>query len=241
MHLEAIQKKDPSREKVWQMFDRIAHRYDLLNHLLSAGQDIRWRSKMNRHLPDRNNLKLLDVATGTGDQLFSLIKDKRIESAVGVDLAKEMLHYGRKKAEEKNLSKVVEFRDGDATELPFSDSEFDLLTISFGIRNVTDLASAFNEMYRVLKSAGRVIILEFSLPDNKFIQNCYLFYFRKILPRIGGMISGDKYAYHYLNETVENFPFGQEFCNLLAQPGFINVRAIPLTFGIASIYIADKD
>ena len=241
MHLEAVQKKDPSREKVWQMFDRIAHRYDLLNHLLSAGQDIRWRSKMKKYLPDRNNLKLLDVATGTGDQLFSLIKDKRIESAVGVDLAKEMLNHGRKKAEEKNSLKFVEFREGDATELPFSDSEFDLLTISFGIRNVTDLASAFNEMHRVLKSGGRVIILEFSLPENKFIQNMYLFYFRKVLPRIGGMISGDKYAYRYLNETVENFPFGQEFCNLLAQPGFINVIAIPLTFGIASIYIADKD
>jgi demethylmenaquinone methyltransferase / 2-methoxy-6-polyprenyl-1,4-benzoquinol methylase len=241
MQVEAIQKRDPSREKVWQMFDRIAHRYDLLNHLLSAGQDIRWRSRMTKYLPDRYNLKLLDVATGTGDQLFSLIKDKRIESAIGVDLAKEMLNCGRKKAEEKNLLKVVDFRDGDASKLPFSDAEFDLITISFGIRNVTDLNTAFNEMYRVLKSTGRVIILEFSLPENKFIQNMYLFYFRKILPHVGGLISGDKYAYHYLNETVENFPFGEEFCNLLAQPGFKNVRAIPLTFGIASIYIADKD
>jgi len=240
LNIELIEKKQPSRDKVWQMFDRIALRYDLLNHLLSAGQDIRWRSKLRSHIQSSGDLRLLDIATGTGDQLFSLIKDPRVTKAVGVDLAVEMLKIGRRKAQKRHLRDIVEFQEGDACNLPFSSDKFDLITISFGIRNVSALDKAISEMYRVLRRNGRALILEFSLPVNAVIKNLYLFYFRKILPQIGGMISGDSYAYHYLNETVENFPFGQEFCNLLEQARFINVKAVPLTFGVASVYIADK-
>jgi demethylmenaquinone methyltransferase/2-methoxy-6-polyprenyl-1,4-benzoquinol methylase len=233
-------KKIPSRENVWLMFDRIAHRYDLLNHLLSAGQDIRWRRRLKKYIQKGINLKLLDIATGTGDQMFSLIGDKRIAEATGVDMAVNMLEQGRVKAIEREIDDRVDFREGDACNLPYSESEFDLITISFGIRNVQNLASAFEEMYRVLKPGGRVLILEFSLPSNALIRSLYLFYFRKVLPWLGGIISGDSAAYRYLNETVESFPFGQEFCNLLQRPGFTNARFVPLTFGIASLYIADK-
>lgn len=240
LNTELTKQTPPSREKAWQMFDRIAHRYDLLNHLLSAGQDIRWRNRLRSYLPEKENLKLLDIATGTGDQLFSLITDERINDAIGVDLALEMLKIGRSKAIDKDLSEVLDFQEGDACQLPFTKAQFDVLTISFGIRNVIDLKKAMGEMYRVLNSNGRALILEFSLPANSIIRKLYLFYFRKILPRLGGLISGDSYAYQYLNETVETFPFGQEFCNLLEQAGFAKVTAVPLTFGIATIYIAEK-
>jgi demethylmenaquinone methyltransferase/2-methoxy-6-polyprenyl-1,4-benzoquinol methylase len=237
---DIIKKAQPSRENVWQMFDRIAARYDLLNHLLSAGQDIRWRAKVKKYLPARNDLELLDIATGTGDQLLSLLGDKRVSAAVGVDLAMEMIRIGRKKAENRQLSDVVEFRNGDACDLDFPDNRFDVVTISFGIRNVLDLDKAISEMYRVLNDQGRLIILEFSLPRRRVLRSMYLWYFRKILPSIGSAISGDGYAYRYLNQTVETFPFGQEFCNFLLRAGFNNAQAIPLTLGVATIYVADK-
>ena len=156
-------------------------------------------------------------------------------------MAQEMLTLGRAKAGRKNLSREVTFDVGDACQLPYTSNEFDLITISFGIRNVIDLDRALHEMHRVLRQNGRALILEFSLPNNMFIRRLYLFYFRKVLPRLGGVISGDYLAYRYLNETVETFPFGQEFCNLLQQAGFSNVKAVPVSFGIATIYVADKD
>lgn len=240
MSPDVISDESPSRENVWQMFDRISGRYDLLNHLLSAGQDIRWRRRIRKFLPPGNNLRLLDIATGTGDQLFSLLKDTRIEQGTGIDLAEEMLKIGQRKAIKKELTDRVEFSRGDACDLQFPANKFDVATISFGIRNVTDLNKALAEMYRVLKHNGRLIILEFSLPESRFLQQLYLFYFRKVLPAIGTIISGDSYAYRYLNETVETFPFGSDFCNLLVQAGFGNVRFVQLTFGVATIYIADK-
>lgn len=235
-----LNKAQPSRENVWQMFDRIAGRYDLLNHLLSAGQDIRWRSKVRKYLPARDGLQLLDIATGTGDQLLSLMRDKRIAGAVGVDLAMEMIKIGQKKAVDKNLSDLVEFRRGDACDLDFPDNRFDVATISFGIRNVIDLERALKEMYRVLNDQGRLIVLEFSLPRTKMVRAVYLWYFRKILPALGSVISGDGYAYRYLNETVETFPYGEAFCDFLIRAGFSKARAVPLSLGVASIYIADK-
>lgn len=230
----------PSREKVWQMFDRIAHRYDLLNHLLSLGQDIRWRLKVKEALPDKTGLEMLDLATGTGDQIFYLIKDARIKHAVGIDLAAKMLEIGHRKAAQRGLSQSVQFKTGDACALEFAQNTFDIVTISFGIRNVMNLEQVLNQMYRVLKPGGRAIILEFSLPEPNLFRRLYLFYFRKILPRLGTLVSGDAYAYRYLNQTVETFPFGEDFCKLLTRAGFTKVNLRPLTFGIVSIYLADK-
>ncbi len=230
----------PSRREVWKMFDRIAWRYDLLNHLLSANQDKAWRKRLAALLPDGKGLKALDLASGTGDQLLALYDSGRIKHGVGTDLAEKMLAIGRDKITARGLNDSLELKTGDAQNIPFEDNRFDAVTISFGIRNMTDVSLALREMHRVLKPGGRALILEFSLPTNGFIRWGYLIYFRHILPVLGKMISGDDGAYRYLNETVETFPYGQAFCDLMTDAGFQNVKDNRLTLGIASIYQGDK-
>ncbi len=230
-----------SRKKVWLMFDRIAHRYDLLNRLLSMRRDVAWRKKLARHLPQRRPLALLDIATGTADVALTLLRmNSGIIRAVGVDMSEKMLEEGRHKVRKAGLNNKLTLEIGDATALKQADNSFDVTTIAFGIRNVMDPLSGLKEMYRVLKPGGRSLILEFSLPGNKWLRSLYLYYFRHILPRIGAMISGDGYAYNYLNKTVESFPYGDAFCALMTRAGFENVHAYPLTFGIATIYSGDK-
>lgn len=231
----------PSREKVWLMFDRIASRYDLLNRILSFGQDIRWRKKVARHLKEKNGQFLLDMATGTADQiLFLLQKSQKIESAIGMDMSEKMLEIGREKIKKRQLDNRVELKTGDATDIPATSDTFDVVTITFGIRNVIDVQKGLGEMYRVLKPGGRALILEFSLPKNRLFRSLYLFYFRHILPKIGGLLSGDSYAYSYLNQTVETFPYGEAFCELMRHVHFQEVKGTPLWFGIATIYQGDK-
>jgi demethylmenaquinone methyltransferase/2-methoxy-6-polyprenyl-1,4-benzoquinol methylase len=235
------EKAVPSRKEVWKMFDRIAHRYDLLNRLLSAGQDVVWRKKVGKFLPKKDKLHVLDVATGTADLLIYMRDtNPAVASGVGIDMAEQMLAIGREKLAKKGLDKQFTLRSGNAEAIPFSDNQFDAATISFGIRNVSDVPKALREMQRVLKPGGRALILEFSLPNNKLLRGLYLFYFRNILPKIGGLISGDFYAYKYLNNTVETFPYGKDFCKLMEDAGFKNVQMHPLTFGIATIYYGDK-
>ncbi len=232
---------EPSRTEVWRMFDRIAPRYDLLNRLLSFRQDVIWRRRMARYIGNAPQQRLLDLATGTADQLIALMQaSDKIVSAVGTDMAKEMLAFGEQKIHREKLDLRARLEVGDATEIKFADSSFDLITISFGIRNVIDVNKALQEMRRVLKPGGRVLILEFSLPKNKLFRSLYLFYFRRVLPRLGGLISGDSYAYRYLNQTVETFPYGAAFCDIMAKAGFVNPVSHPLTFGIATIYQGDK-
>ena len=232
--------ESPSRQQVWKMFDRIAHRYDLLNHLLSGNRDVAWRKRMAAMLPARDNLDLLDLATGTGDQLLTLAETGRLRSGIGIDLAEKMLEVGREKIERKNLGALLQLRTGDAGAIPFADNSFDVVSITFGIRNVLDVSTALREMCRVLRPNGRALILEFSLPRNLIVRKGYFFYFRHILPRLGGLISGDSYAYRYLNETVETFPYGEAFCSTMTEAGFTNVHATEVTFGIATIYSGDK-
>lgn len=231
----------PSRKEVWRMFDRIAHRYDLLNRLLSMGQDVVWRNRLAKHLKDKPNQHILDLATGTADVLLAIEKKSSVmEKGVGIDLAEKMLEIGRRKIARQGLQEKILLKAGDAADIPFPDYSFDAVTIAFGIRNVMDTEKALQEMLRILKPGGRALILEFSLPENRILRSGYLFYFRKILPKIGSVISGDSYAYRYLNETVESFPFGQDFCNLMTSAGFTCVRFTPLTMGIATIYQGDK-
>lgn len=223
------------------MFDRIAPRYDLLNRLLSAGRDVAWRRRMADFLPAVRPLHLLDVATGTADQIFSLLaSDHGIARATGVDMAERMLDVGREKARRRGLADVVRLTAGDATRLPEGDDTYDVATISFGIRNVTDVPLALREMARVLKPGGRVLILEFSLPAMPVLRPLYLFYLRHVLPLVGGVLSGDLKAYRYLNVTIESFPYGEAFCRLLREAGFVQVRANPLTLGVATIYQGDR-
>jgi demethylmenaquinone methyltransferase/2-methoxy-6-polyprenyl-1,4-benzoquinol methylase len=234
-------KKQPPRIEIWRMFDRIARRYDLLNHLLSLGQDIRWRKKVARFLVNKYDQYILDLATGTGDQLLYLFScSDRIDRALGTDLALKMLDRGREKVKKRKLDDRIVFEEGDAENIQYPDNTFDAVTISFGIRNVMSVERSLSEMYRVLKPAGRVLILEFSIPQNILMRSIYLFYFRYLLPFIGSVISGDGSAYRYLNETVEGFPYGDAFCQMLRESGFQNVSMYPQTFGIATIYYGDK-
>jgi demethylmenaquinone methyltransferase / 2-methoxy-6-polyprenyl-1,4-benzoquinol methylase len=231
----------PSRSHVWQMFDRIAHRYDLLNRLLSFGTDVRWRKKMARHLPPGEELRVLDLATGTADVLLSLTREcPRVVSGVGVDMSLGMLLHGKEKLQAANLFGRFPLVRSDATCLGLAAGQFDAVTIAFGIRNVLSVDAALLELHRVLRSGGRALILEFSLPRNPLIRRGYLFYFRHILPRLGALISGDSYAYRYLNQSVETFPYGEDFCDLMRTAGFRDVQAHPLTFGIATLYVGAR-
>jgi demethylmenaquinone methyltransferase/2-methoxy-6-polyprenyl-1,4-benzoquinol methylase len=222
------------------MFDRIAHRYDLLNHVLSLNRDVAWRKRLANRLPDRQDLRVLDLATGTGDQLIALYNSGKVKSGVGIDLSERMLDVGRRKIRELNLRSQLELHKGDAESIPFEESSFDAVSISFGIRNVTDVARTLGEMRRVLRPGGRALILEFSLPERLPVKWLYLLYFRNILPGFGGLISGDWHAYRYLNQTAETFPYGTAFCRMISAAGFTHVEATPLTLGIATLYQGDK-
>lgn len=226
-----------SRKSVWTMFDRIAPRYDLLNRLLSFRRDVAWRKHMAKLLKDRQNIRLLDVATGTGDQILHLIDaGADIREATGIDMAEEMLKIGRTKLRSRNLEQRVSLQTGDATHIPIADASVDAATISFGIRNVEDVVRGLSEMRRVLVPGGCALVLEFSMPRSAVMRAGYLFYLRWILPGIGGLLSGDRHAYRYLNRTIETFPHGDAFCALMREAGLTQTEAIPLTFGVATIY-----
>lgn len=234
--------EEPSRREVWRMFDRIAPKYDRVNRILSFGIDRSWRDRMACELPSRPRLRVLDLATGTGDQLLTFAGSPAVDMAegVGMDLAEEMLDLGREKIDAADLSDCLVLETGDATKVPVEDDSFDATSISFGIRNVENMDEVLREMYRVLKVDGRTLILEFSMPPNPMVRGLHLFYLRHVLPRVGGWVSGDLAAYQYLNETIETFPCGESFCHRMREAGFVNVRAIPLTFGIVSLYRGDK-
>jgi demethylmenaquinone methyltransferase/2-methoxy-6-polyprenyl-1,4-benzoquinol methylase len=233
---------EPSRHEIWKMFDQISPTYDKANRAMTLGCDLYWRKKMAQYLPDRENLYLLDCATGTGDQILSFFShSKKIARAVGIDLSTEMIHIAREKIQNAGLSSKVDLSQASLLSLPFLSMTFDCVTISFGIRNVTDVSKALMECCRVLKEGGRLLILEGSIPQNKWILPFFLFYLRHILPRIGGVISKNKNAYRYLNETIETFPSGNRFCTLLTQAGFSRASFHPLTVGTVTIYVGEKD
>ena len=223
------------------MFDRIAPRYDVLNRLLSFRRDVAWRKRMARHVAGRGELDMLDLATGTGDQILHFIDGgARVRSALGLDMAEDMLARGRTKIRARGLDDHVTLRKGDAVDIPGDAGSFDLVTISFGIRNVGAVDAALRGMLRVLRPAGRLLILEFSMPAGRLMRPVYLAYLRHVLPRVGGILSGDAAAYRYLNRTIESFPSGGAFCALMRNAGAVDVEAFPLTFGIATIYKGDK-
>ena len=237
MNAPKAKPETPSRNDAWRMFDRIAHRYDLLNHLLSLGQDILWRRMVARRLARAGGRHVLDIATGTGDQMLAMCnRMPEIETAIGVDRSPQMLANGAPKIYGHHDADKMALVLGDALELPVRSQSICLATITFGIRNVTETGRGLSEIARVLRPGGQAVILEFSLPANRMLRRLYLFYFRNILPKIGGLISGDSHAYQYLNETVETFPYGAAFGKLMTDNGFSSVTATPLTFGVATVY-----
>ncbi len=231
----------PSRNEIWKMFDKISSTYDKTNRFMTMGLDLYWRKKVSTFLPDGEKLNILDCATGTADQIISLMQhSSRIESATGIDLSEEMVAIGKEKLKRLPFAEQTELQIASALELPFEDDSFNCVTMSFGVRNVTSVDTCLNEIFRVLKPGGRMLILETSIPKAPLIKALHLFYLRKVLPLIGGWISKQKNAYQYLNKTTETFPSGKMFCDLIQTTGFAEVKCHPLTFGSVSIYSADK-
>jgi demethylmenaquinone methyltransferase / 2-methoxy-6-polyprenyl-1,4-benzoquinol methylase len=229
------------QDAISTMFDRIAESYDSTNRVLSFGQDLRLRAEVARFIPSEPNISLLDVATGTADLLITLCKLRpNIKTAVGVDLAENMLKIGHKKLVDQGLLGLASLQNADASDLPFERESFDVVTIAFGIRNVVAKERALQEFFRVLKPHGCLIILEFSMPERAAINKLYELYFRHILPRVGGWLSKNRDAYCYLNRSVEAFPRPHEFRKVLFNTGFTTVTLHQLTFGIATIYCARK-
>ncbi|MES2273036.1 MAG: bifunctional demethylmenaquinone methyltransferase/2-methoxy-6-polyprenyl-1,4-benzoquinol methylase UbiE [Chlamydiota bacterium] len=231
---------EPSRKEIWKMFDAISPTYDRINRILSLGMDRKWRKEISKRLPSGRKLKLLDLATGTGDQIFSLLENGvSIQSAVGIDMASEMLVLAEKKLRSKSYQTSVKFQRADAEKLPFQALSFDAATFSFGIRNVCDPLLSLKEIHRVLKPNGKCLILEFSLPPWP-IRGPFLFYLRHILPRIGGLLSKAPTAYRYLNQTIETFPSGKDFCLLMKSASFQNIQAYPMALGGVTLYVGEK-
>lgn len=225
----------------WKMFDRIAQRYDLLTHIFSFGLDLRWRRRLTHFLPRQTNQRLLDVATGTATTLIILTQqNSNIRQAYGIDLSEQMMDVARRKIKRLGLEERIILQRGDALEIPFSENEFDAVTMAFGIRNVTKSQEALTQILRVLKEQGRALILEFSWPRNKFIKSITRFYMTRIIPFLGNLILRDEQAYRYLHQSIAGFLYGDDFCHLMRDVGFQNVKANELFFGVATIYQGDK-
>ena len=227
------------KEQVKRMFNNIAHRYDYLNHMLSAGIDRRWRKKTIKQFDGRKIEKVLDIATGTGDLAIAFKKKVPNADVIGLDLSEGMIELGIKKLE-KNGQEGISLIVGDAENLPFENEEFDAITVAFGVRNFGDLQAGLKEMQRVLKSDGRLCVLEFSEPQGILFKPLFQFYFKYILPKLGRFLSKDPEAYDYLFKSVQAFPAYERFMEELNKAGFQPKYFKKLTFGICTIYVAEK-
>lgn len=225
------------KSQSWQMFNDISPKYDLLNRLLSFGLDVHWRNQLASMIDTNEGIELLDLATGTADVLITCAKHRgNIKNAIGIDMAERMLDVGRLKIRNRGLDNLIHLKNGDATAIPFEDGRFDHVTISFGIRNVKDHNQALREMRRVIKEGGSALILEFSMPKFFLFRWMHICYLRLIVPLVGWLFSGHYKAYRYLNQTIEEFPYGDDFCALMQNAGFNQVKSTPLLFGVATIY-----
>ncbi len=222
-------------ESIRNLFNNIAPTYDLLNHLLSLRRDLYWRKMAVREFKGYNGW-MLDIATGTGDVVIEMIRQEDHErKAFGVDFSEPMIRRARKKLSKKGLLRRVGLGLGDALSLPFRENTFSGSMIAFGLRNIVEKEQSLSEMVRVVRSGGKVVILEFTFPQKGLMRRLYPVYFKRILPRIGGFISGDWSAYAYLPESVLHFRYAEEYEGLMRKSGLANVLSRPLTGGVASI------
>lgn len=224
---------DKAPDRIAGMFDAIAPRYDLLNRVLSAGIDQRWRARAIRSLELTGRERLLDICTGTADVA---LQAKGARHVLGVDFAASMLAIGRDKVRAAGATRRIALVRGDAARLPVRDSAADAATVAFGIRNVEHPDLACAEMARAIRPGGRLAILEFGVPRVPGIRTLYLWYFKYLLPAIGRVVSGNRVAYSYLPASVRSFPPPPQFVVMLERAGFVAVQAVPLTLGIVYLY-----
>jgi demethylmenaquinone methyltransferase / 2-methoxy-6-polyprenyl-1,4-benzoquinol methylase len=242
-HDSVVPFKDSSiskKEQVAEMFDKIAFRYDFLNHFLSGGIDRGWRKKAIAEIDAQRTKIILDVATGTADMPILMMKRLNPEKITGIDISDGMLELGKRKIAKLKLEQQISLHTGDAEEIQFPEASFDAVTVAFGVRNFQNLENGLKEMYRVLKSGGKLVILEFSKPRKGFFMPFYKSYLRFIAPRIGKMVSGNLDAYKYLNDSVSAFPEGATFIQILEKTGYRNVYLKKLSLGICTIYTGTK-
>lgn len=227
------------KEQVAQMFDTISGNYDGLNRVISFGIDVKWRRKVLKLVAAKNPQTILDIATGTGD-LAILMANTSATEIIGADISEGMMEVGRKKVAEKKLDNKIKLVYGDSENLPFEDNYFDAITVAFGVRNFETLEKGLAEILRVLKPNGIFVILETSVPTKFPFKQGYSFYSKYLLPLIGRVFSKDRSAYAYLSESASVFPYGEKLNNILRKIGFIEVKNMPQTFGVATIYTASK-
>lgn len=232
----------PKKEKIQQMFDEIAPEYDKLNHIMSFETDRVWRKRAVKEIvSDKNRLDILDIACGTGDFSIEIAKKAFPGSTItGVDISEGMLAIGKRKVKAAGLDSTIRLGEGDCENLQFGDDSFDRVSVAFGVRNFEHPEIGLKEIKRVLKPGGKVVILELSVPRNRFCLYLYKIYALKILPAIGGKISGNKGAYNYLPASVLNFPKAEKFKQILSNCGFVKVKGRSFTFGACGMYIAEK-
>jgi demethylmenaquinone methyltransferase / 2-methoxy-6-polyprenyl-1,4-benzoquinol methylase len=227
------------KEQVAQMFDTISGNYDGLNRVISFGIDVKWRKKVLKLVSDKNPKTVLDIATGTGD-LAILMTNTSAEEIIGLDISAGMLEVGKQKIAEKKLDTKIQMVLGDSENIPYPEHYFDAITVAFGVRNFETLEKGLSEIHRVLKPNGIFVILETSVPTKFPFKQGYAIHSKYILPLVGKLFSKDQTAYKYLSESANNFPFGEALNNILRKIGFIDVKHLPQTFGVATIYHASK-
>ena len=228
------------KQQVEKMFDTISGKYDGLNRVISFGIDVKWRKKVIKMVVNTNPESILDIATGTGDLAIQFAEKTQASKIIGLDLSEGMLSVAQKKVKNKSYEKKLSFVKGDSEALPFEDNSFDVITVSFGVRNFENLEKGLSEILRVLKKGGLFVILETSVPTKFPFKQGYTIYAKGILPLIGSIFSKDKVAYKYLSESASIFPHGEALNNILRKIGFIEVKNKPQTFGVATIYTATK-
>ena len=229
-----------SASPIAAMFDRISPHYDRLNHLLSLNIDKVWRRKAAKQIARHHPTSILDLATGTADLAILLAKKSPQSHIVGADISEQMLEIGKAKIEKQGLENQIELMRADASNLPFRDNSFNAVTCAFGVRNFEHRDKGLAEICRVMKAGGHIAILEFSMPERFPVKQLYRFYFKHILPKIGGIVSNDAAAYAYLPKSVERFPNPKDFIHDLQSKGLRNNTMKRLFFGIATLYMAQK-
>ena len=227
------------KEQVAQMFDTISENYDGLNRVISFGTDAKWKKKILKMIAAKQPKTILDIATGTGD-LAILFANTSATEIIGLDISQGMLDIGKKKIAAQNLDSRIQMVLGDGENIPYPDNYFDAITVAYGVRNFENLEKGLTDILRTLKPGGQLIILETSVPTQFPFKQGYYVYTNFIMPTIGNLFSKDKKAYQYLSTSAQNFPFGEALNNILRKIGFIEVKHLPQTFGVATIYQASK-